>query len=228
MGIITDTLGVIDTTVGTVAQQGFEAGAGSLGTTISVGAGLLVALMGANIVAQIKPMTLGSFVAFGVKLTLVAIFAQTWGNFSVVYDILTDVPQSIGNSGVEPYRVLGIQVWPLCHSSIEILSRITEYGDAIGDNAGWVFGAFLGVLFCIIAAVFAAVGAGIIAYATIMLTAMVVVAPSPPPEGSLGHPLTAHRGPTGVLGWMTLGVEEPRTRRPCEPERSRPRAGSGG
>ena len=226
MGVITDTLDVIDNAVGTVAQQGFEAGAGSLGTTISVGAGLLVALMGANIVAQIKPMTLGSFVAFGVKLTLVAIFAQSWGNFSVVYDILTDVPQSIGNSVL---NLTGAGDPSGLYASLDrILSRITEYGDAIGDNAGWVFGAFLGVLFCIIAAVFAAVGAGIIAYATIMLTAMVVVAPSPPPEGSLGHPLTAHRGPMEVSRRMTLGVEEPRTRRPCGPERLRPRAGSGG
>ena len=175
MGVITDTLGYIDGAVGTVAQQGFEAGAGSVGTTISVGAGLLVALMGANVVAQIKPMTMGSFIAFGVKLALVAIFAQSWGNFSVVYGILTDVPQSIGNS------VLGLtdagDAAGLYASLDKMLARITEYGDAIGDNAGWVFGAFLGVLFYIIAAVFAAVAAGIIAYASIMLTAMVVVAP---------------------------------------------------
>ena len=175
MGIITDTLNTIDSAVGTVAQQGFEAGAGSVGTTISVGASLLVALMGANVVAQIKPMTMGSFVAFGVKLTLVAIFAQSWANFSVVYGILTDVPQSIGNS------LLGLTDLAspdgLYASLDQILARITEFGDAIGDNAGWVFGAVLGALFYVIAAVFAAVAAGIIAYASIMLTAMVVLAP---------------------------------------------------
>ena len=175
MGIITDTLGVIDGAVGTVAQQGFEAGAGSLGTTISMGAGLLLALMGANVLAQIRPMTMGSFVAFGVKLTLIMIFAQSWGNFSVVYRILTDVPQSIGNA------VLGVTDMGdpsgLYASLDKMLARITEYGDTIGDNAGWVFGAVLGAIFYIIAAVFAAVGAGIIAYATIMLTVMIVLAP---------------------------------------------------
>lgn len=175
MGIITETLNAIDGAIGTVAQQGFEAGAGSVGTTISVGASLLVALMGANVVAQIRPMTMGSFIAFGVKLTLVAIFAQSWGNFSVVYGILTEVPQSIGNS------LIGLTAMGSpdgLYASLDLmLSRITEYGDAIGDNAGWVFGAFLGALFYVIAAIFAAVGAGIIAYASIMLTAMVVVAP---------------------------------------------------
>jgi hypothetical protein len=175
MGIITDTLEVIDGAIGTVAQQGFEAGAGSLGTTISVGASLLVALMGANVVAQIKPMSMGSFVAFGVKLSLVAIFAQSWGNFSVVYGILTDVPQSIGNSIL---NVTGAGDPEGLYGSLDrMLARNTEYGDAIGDSAGWVFGAFLGVVFYLIASVFAAVAAGIIAYASIMLTVMVVLAP---------------------------------------------------
>ncbi|MDN5788997.1 type IV secretion system protein, partial [Pseudorhodobacter sp.] len=45
------------------------------------------------------------------------------------------------------------------------------------DNAGWVFGAVLGVAVWIIAAFFAAVAAGIIAYAKIVLTLMVVFAP---------------------------------------------------
>jgi type IV secretion system protein VirB6 len=58
-----------------------------------------------------------------------------------------------------------------------MVSQVTEYGDTIGDSAGWVFGAVLGVVVWVIAAIFAAVSAGIIAYAKIILTLMVVVAP---------------------------------------------------
>lgn len=120
-------------------------------------------------------MTAGSCIAFGVKITLIGIFAQSWANFSSVFAILTEVPQGIGNN------MLGFTTVSdsdgLYGSLDKMLSRFTEYGDAIGDNAGWVFGAMLGVVFYIIAALFAAVGAGIIAYASIMLTAMIVVAP---------------------------------------------------
>ena len=175
MGIISDTLNTIDGTIGTIAQQGFEAAAGSVGIVISAGSGFLLAVMGLNVLAQIRPMTMGSFVAFAVKLTLIGIFALSWGNFAVVFAILTDVPQSIGNA------LLGLtdagSSDGLYASLDMMLARFTEYGDAIGDNAGWVFGAMLGVVFYLIAAAFAAVAAGIIAYASIMLTAMVVVAP---------------------------------------------------
>ena len=132
-------------------------------------------MMGANVLAQIRPMTMGSFIAFGVKLTLIGIFALSWANFAPIYGILTDVPQSIGNS------ILGLtdvgDPEGLYGSLDKMLARITEYGDAIGGNAGWVFGAFLGVAFYLMAALFAAVAAGIIAYASMMLTVMIVVAP---------------------------------------------------
>ena len=175
MGIITDTLNIIDGAVGNVAQQGFAAGAGSIGTVISASAAVLLCFMAFNVLAQIKPMTMGSFVAFGVKLTLVGIFAQSWANFLPIFTILTDVPQSIGNNILSLTTVSDPA--GLYGSLDKMLSRFTEYGDAIGDNAGWVFGALLGVFFYLIAAIFAAVGAGIIAYASIMLTAMIVVAP---------------------------------------------------
>ena len=175
MGIITDTLGTIDGAIGNIAQQGFETGAGSVGTVITVGSGLLIVLMGANVVAQIRPMTMASFVAFGVKISLIGIFAQSWGNFSVIYAILTDVPQSIGNAAL---GVTDLGNAETLYQSLDLmLSRITEYGDRVGDNAGWVFGAMLGVAFYLMAAVFAAVSAGIIAFASIMLTVMIVVAP---------------------------------------------------
>ena len=175
MGIITDTLGIIDSAIGNIAQQGFETGAGSVGTVITVGSGLLIALMGANVIAQIRPMTMASFVAFGVKIGLIGIFAQSWGNFSVIYAILTDVPQSIGNAAL---GVTDLGNAETLYQSLDLmLSRITEYGDRVGDNAGWVFGAMLGVAFYLMAAIFAAVSAGIIAFASIMLTVMIVVAP---------------------------------------------------
>ena len=175
MGIITDTLNTIDGAVANVAQQAFEAGAGSVGTVISGGAVVLLCLMAFNVLAQIRPMTTGSFMAFGVKIALVGIFAQSWANFAPIFAILTDVPQSVGNSflGLTSIGDEG----GLYASLDRILARVTEYGDAIGDNAGWVFGAMLGVVFFLVATIFAAVGAGIIAYASIMLTVMIAVAP---------------------------------------------------
>lgn len=175
MGIITDTLTTIDAVVGSIAEDAFTAGAAAVGNTITGGAVLLLALMGANVALQIRPMTLGSTVAFGIRLVVVSIFAQSWANFSVIYAILTDVPQSIGN-GVLAMTDVG-DAGGLYGSLDLMLARVTEYGDAISDGAGWLGGAVLTSLFFLLSAAFAAVAAGILAFATIMLTVMIVVGP---------------------------------------------------
>jgi len=175
MGVITDILGVVDSAVDTVAETGFAAAAGSVGGVISAGSTLLLVLLGINIVAQIRPMTFGSFFAFGIKIALVGIFAQSWPNFLVIYNIITQVPDSIGASVL---AVSGSGSEAGLYDALDsMVSQVTNYGDTIGDSAGWVFGAVLGVVVWVIAAIFAAISAGIIAYSKIILTLMVVFAP---------------------------------------------------
>lgn len=175
MGVITDILTVVDDAVAGVAQSGFTEIAGSVGGVITAGSALLVVLLGINIVAQIRPMSFGSFFAFGVKIALVGIFAQSWPNFQIIYNIITQVPDSIGASII---GLTGVDSSNGLYSALDsMVSQVTEYGDTIGDRAGWVFGAFLGVVVWVIAAIFAAIAAGIIAYAKIVLTLMVVFGP---------------------------------------------------
>lgn len=175
MGVISDILTVVDDAVAGVAQEGFIELASSVGSVISAGSALLIVLLGINSVLQIRPMTFGSFVAFGVKIALVGIFAQTWANFQVIYDIITLVPDGIGASII---GLTGVDSTGGLYSALDsMVSQVTEYGDTIGDSAGWVFGAFLGVVVWVIAAAFAAIAAGIIAYAKILLALMVVFAP---------------------------------------------------
>lgn len=175
MGVITDILTVVDDAVAGVAQEGFTELASSVGGVISAGSALLVVLLGINIVVQIRPMTFGNFFAFGIKIALVGILAQTWSNFQVIYNIITLVPDSIGSSII---GLTGVDSTGGLYSALDsMVSQVTEYGDTIGDSAGWVFGAFLGVVVWVIAAAFAAIAAGIIAYAKILLTLMVVFAP---------------------------------------------------
>ncbi|NRB19808.1 MAG: type IV secretion system protein [Rhodobacteraceae bacterium] len=175
MGVITDILTVVDDAVAGVSEAGFTQIAGTVGGVITAGSALLVVLLGINIVVQIRPMSFGSFFAFGIKIALVGIFAQSWTNFQVVYIIITQVPDSIGTAIIS---LTGVTTTGGLYTALDsMVSQVTEYGDTIGDNAGWVFGAVLGVVVWVIAAIFAAVSAGIIAYAKIILTLMVVVAP---------------------------------------------------
>ena len=109
------------------------------------------------------------------KVALVGIFAQSWDNFSVIYDIVTRVPDSVGASIL---ALTGSGDEAGVYESLDnMVARITAYGDTIGDRAGWVFGAVLGAIFFVLSAVFAAVTAGIIAFARIVFALMIVIAP---------------------------------------------------
>jgi hypothetical protein len=171
MGVIRDILGQVDAAVNTVAQDGFVSSAASVGNVISAGATLLVVLLGINAVMQLRPLPFGTGFAFGIKVALVGIFAQSWDNFSVIYGVVTQVPDSIGASIL---ALTGSGDEAGVYESLDnMVARITAYGDTIGDRAGWVFGAVLGAIFF----VFAAITAGIIAYARIVFALMIVIAP---------------------------------------------------
>lgn len=175
MGIIRDILEQVDEAIETVSQDGFVASAGAVGDVLTAGSVLLLIILGMNVVMQLRPMTVGSSFAFGIKISLIGIFAQSWDNFEVVYRIATDVPNSVGTS-VLALTDSGSEAG-VYESLDSMVNRITAYGDAIGDRAGWVFGAVLGAIFFVLSAVFAAVTAGIIAYARIVFTLMIVIAP---------------------------------------------------
>lgn len=175
MGVITDILSVVDNAVSGVAADGFMQLAGTVGGVITAGSALLVVLLGINVIAQFRPMTFASFFAFGIKIGLVGIFAQSWTSFQVIYDIITQVPDSIGSAII---GLTGVTTTGGLYAALDsMVAQVTEYGDTIGDSAGWVFGAVLGVVVLVIAAAFAAIAAGIIAYSKIILTLMVVFAP---------------------------------------------------
>lgn len=175
MGVIRDILSQVDSAVDRVAEGGFVSSASEVGNVISVGSVVLLIVLGINVVMQLRPMTFGSAFAFGIKISLVGIFAQSWDNFAVIYAIITEVPESIGAS-ILALTDSGNQAG-VYESPDRMVSRITAYGDSIGDRAGWVFGAVLGAIFFVLSALFAAITAGIIAFARIVFTLMIVVAP---------------------------------------------------
>ena len=177
MGVITDILGEVDAAV--VIRRREPASYGwqvLLGDVVTLGATVTLMLIAANGVLQVRPMSMGSLVAYAVKVALIGIFALSWSNFEIVYRIATDVPESIGE-GFLTLTTLS-DTSGLYDALDGMLARMTEYGDVVGDSAPWYAGAIVvAIFFHPIAAAFAAVAAGIIAYAKIMLVIMIVVAP---------------------------------------------------
>lgn len=177
MGVITDILGFTSSVTQSLAETGFAAMAGTVGDVLSAGSAVLVAILGINIVAQIKPMTFASFFAFGIKLSLIGLFAQSWDHFGVIANILIEVPQNLGIRMLQLVQGGGGGAGGLYAELDKIVAQATSYGDAIGDNAGWVFGAFAGVVVWVVAVIFSGIASFVIASATLLLTFLIIIAP---------------------------------------------------
>ena len=68
--------------------------AGSVVPVFQVAAVLVVALTGANLAIQAVPMTVPNGISLMLRVGVVAIFLNSFGNFFVVYDAITEAPSS--------------------------------------------------------------------------------------------------------------------------------------
>ena len=95
MGVIIDTLRVIDETVTNYTESLFRSFSGELTTVFQASGVLGVAMIGANLVLQIHPMTVASGVVFILRFTIVFLLATSWENFDIIFKLLTDFPDRL-------------------------------------------------------------------------------------------------------------------------------------
>ena len=175
MAIIQDILGQINAAVGSVAQSGFTQMAGAAGNVLTIGGIVVIAAVGLNIVLQIAPLQTSASMLIFFRMSMISFFAQSWANFAVIFDILSKVPSSIGASVA---KLAGMNTsGGLLVVLDDMIVKFMAYGQAVGDNAGYLFGAVMGAFFFLIGCVFVAVAVGMLALGSIGLTLMVVLAP---------------------------------------------------
>ena len=93
---IQDTLDKIDASVATYAQSVFVDFAGPITTTIQLAGLVSLALLGINVVMQWVPLRVTDFAKWGVRYVIILAVATSWSQFLPFYDMLTNVPSSVG------------------------------------------------------------------------------------------------------------------------------------
>ena len=96
MGVITDTLDKVDSVVLGFTEAVFSSFAGEITTLATTMGALGIAIIGANLVLQIHPMTMASGVSFILRFTIVFLLATSWENFDIIFKLLTDFPDRLG------------------------------------------------------------------------------------------------------------------------------------
>ena len=95
---IADTLGEIDALVANYAQTVFADFAGPLIVTIRLAGVLSLAFLAINSILQLTPIRITDFARWGVRYVVILAVATSWAQFEPIYNIVTNVPASIGGA----------------------------------------------------------------------------------------------------------------------------------
>lgn len=173
---ITTTLADIDSAIGSYAQNVFESVGGPIQTLILAAGVMSLAIIAANSMMQFQPMRMGSFVTWAVRYVLVLSVATTWAQFSVIFDILTNVPDSYGGLLLGATGITGSTAG-LNDSMDQMVTNVFALADTANSNTSFIGISITGVLLGVLGAIMATVAILVSAIAKIGLALAVGLAP---------------------------------------------------
>lgn len=182
MAIIETVLELVDDTVTGIAGGAYADVVSAVEPVILASSVLVVVLVGINAILQVVPVTHSTAISLGVRIVVVNVF-MIYGNFTVVYEALTDAPAELGAAflgGLTGGEITDISdgVSSDLYSGLDLLYRqALDVGQAISQNGGWMAGALTSVLMFLIAALMATVTIIIVSASKIMLAVLIAIGP---------------------------------------------------
>jgi type IV secretion system protein VirB6 len=170
--IVQDIMTEIDLAVGSFAETIFGDLADPLTITIQLGGVMGLALLAANALMQWSPMRMSQYLAWSVRFVAILSVATTWTQFDPIYQILTNVPGSIGGAMLSDIGA------PTLNAAMDdMVTEIFNYGDRAEAEAAWYEISLVSVLLKLLGALIAAVAIIVLAAAKIGLAFAVATAP---------------------------------------------------
>lgn len=174
---ITETLTKIDAAIGSYAQNVFEAVGGPIQSLIVAAGVLSLAIIAANAMMQFQPMRMGSFITWAVRYVLILSVATTWAQFSVIFNALTNVPNSYGGLLLGA-ATSGVTSAAGLNSAMDnMVGDIFALADTANSNTNFIGISITGVLLGVLGSIMATVAIIVSAIAKIGLALAVGLAP---------------------------------------------------
>ena len=169
---INDTLTLIDTAIASYAENVFVGFAGPMTTAIQAAGLVGLALIAANSVMQFAPIRATSYLTWGIRYVMVLSVATSWSQFQPIYEILTNVPGSIGAA------LLGATSAPNLNIALDsMVAEIFAFSDRASEESGWLGISLTAVVLVVLGALMACVAILVSALAKIGLAMAVSFAP---------------------------------------------------
>ena len=169
---IQDTLDLIDGAVGTYAQSVFVEIGGPIATTIRLGGLVSLAFLGINVIMQWVPLRTTDFAKWGVRYLIILALATSWGQFLPFYDMLTNVPSSVGAA------LLDVSATTTLNGALdEMVTSIFDFSDRAADESGFFSISLLSIVLAIVGSLMACVAILVAGIAKVGLAMAVSLAP---------------------------------------------------
>ena len=169
---IEGTLDLIDTAIGSYAETVFAGFAGPVTTMIQAAGVVGLGLIAANSVLQFTPIRMTSYLTWAIRYVIVLSVATSWSQFSAIYDILTNVPGSIGA------KLLGATSAPNLNVALDnMVSEIFAFSDRANEESGWLGISLTAVVLVVLGAIMACVAILVSALGKIGLAMSISFAP---------------------------------------------------
>lgn len=178
MGIITYFVDTVDTYLGNAAESQFGAIAATVGTLGTVACTLVVIFVFLNLAFGFRDMDGRMAFWLVVRMTLIAIFSQSWTQFDFFASALLNGIDSIAGSLVA--SVGGGEVGPSGTFAEEfdvLIERMAQYLDAISESMNWMTGAVINGIGVVLLSLLGGIAAFIILFARVVLALMLALAP---------------------------------------------------
>lgn len=135
---------------------------------------LALVLGGYGIMTQRIRMNLSAGLGIALRIAVVAVFVESWSNYSSSFATLTDFPSEVGGIAA---NALGGTGGSIGASLDDILTKIADIATALGQNGGYFSGPLNALFLVIVGLLFAAIGVFVVISAQLMLAVMLIVGP---------------------------------------------------
>ncbi|WP_432256558.1 type IV secretion system protein [Limimaricola sp. AA108-03] len=178
MGVVTFFVETTDGFLDNAAETQFGMVAATVGTLGTVTCTLVVIFVFLNLAFGFRDMDGRMTFWLVVKMVLIAIFAQSWTQFSTFSSALLDGIDSIAGALVA--SVGGGAIGPSGTFAEEfdvLIGTMTEYLDAIADSMNWMTGAVINGIGLVLLSLLGGIAAFIVVFARVVMTLMLALAP---------------------------------------------------
>lgn len=131
-----------------------------------------LALIAANSVLQFVPIKMSSYLTWGVRYVMILSVATTWSQFEPIYNILTNIPGSIGAALLTATSAPNLNL-----AMDEMVTAVFDFSDRASEESGWLGVSLTSVVLVVLGALMACVAILVSALAKVGLAMSVSFAP---------------------------------------------------